>query len=57
MFLADIFDAKIVDNKCELDWSPFVLPKAWDKLALIISSFVEASNMSARNMRFTSRLR
>ena len=29
MFFADIFYAEILDNKGDLDWSPFVLPKAW----------------------------
>ena len=42
MFFANIFHAEIVDNKGELDWSPFVLPKAWDQLALLVTAFVEA---------------
>ena len=41
MFFTDIFHAKIVDNKGELDWSPFVLPKAWYQLALVVTTFVE----------------
>ena len=41
MFFADIFHAEIVDNKGELDWFPFMLPKAWDQLALVVSAVVE----------------
>ena len=42
MFFAYILDTEVIDNKRELDWSPFVLPKAWDQLALVVSAFVEA---------------
>ena len=42
MFFADILHAEIVDDEGELDWSPFVLPKAWHQLALVVTTFVEA---------------
>jgi hypothetical protein len=36
MLLANIFNTEIVDNELELYWVPFVLPKAGDKLALMV---------------------
>ena len=42
MFFADTFHAEIVDYEGELDWSPFVLPKAWHQLALVVTAFVES---------------
>ena len=42
MFFANIFHAEIVDDEGELYWSPFVLPKAWHQLALVVTAFVEA---------------
>ena len=41
MFFADILHAEIVDDEGELNWSPFVLPKAWEQLALVVTAFVE----------------
>ena len=42
MFLANVFNAEIVDNERELYRAPVVLPKAWYKLALMLASLVEA---------------
>ena len=42
MLFAEILPPEIVDNKGELDWSPFVLPKAWHELALVVTAFVES---------------
>ena len=41
MLFALILDYEVIDNKRELYWSPFVLPKARDKFALLVSVFVE----------------
>ena len=43
MFFANIFNAEIVDNKRELYWSSFVIPKAKYKLALMVAALVEAT--------------
>ena len=42
MFFANIVDAKIIDNQCELYGSCGVLPKSKYQLALLVSMFVEA---------------
>ena len=42
MFFANICNAEIIDDECELYWSPFVLPKAWDELALVVAAFIES---------------
>ncbi len=42
MFFANVFDAKIVDNQCELYGSCVMLPKSRYQLALPVSVFVEA---------------
>jgi hypothetical protein len=41
MFFADVFDAKIIDNQCELYGSCDVLPKSRYKFALSGTVFVE----------------
>ncbi len=42
MSFPDIFDAKIIDNQCELYGSCVVLPKFQYQFALPVSMFVEA---------------
>jgi hypothetical protein len=42
MFFADVFDAKIIDNQCELYGSCVVLPKSSYQFALSVTVFVEA---------------
>jgi hypothetical protein len=42
MFFANVFDAKIIDNQCELYGSYVVLPKSRYQFALPVSVFVEA---------------
>ena len=42
MLFALILDYEVIDNKRELYWSPFVLPKARDKLTLMLAALVEA---------------
>ncbi len=42
MFFANVFDAKIIDNQCELYGSCVVLPKSRYQFALQVSVFVEA---------------
>ena len=41
MLFADVCDAKS-SRTCELYWSPFVLPKSRDELALMVAAFVES---------------
>ncbi len=41
MFFANIFDAEIVDNQCELYGSCVVLPKSKFQFAMLVSVFVE----------------
>ena len=41
MLFALVLDSKVTDNKREVYWSPFVLPKARDKFALLVSVFIE----------------
>ncbi len=41
MFFANVFDAEIIDNQCELYWSCVVLPKSRYQFALLVSVFVE----------------
>ncbi len=41
MFFANVFDAKIVDNQCELYGSCVVLSKSRYQFALPVSMFVE----------------
>ncbi len=42
MFFANVFDAEIINNQCELYGSCVVLPKSWYQFALPVSVFVEA---------------
>ena len=42
MFLADVLDSKIVDDKGELDGAPLVLPESRDNFALEVSVFAKA---------------
>jgi hypothetical protein len=42
MFFANVFDAKIIGNQCELYGSCVVLPKSWHQFALPVSMFIEA---------------
>ncbi len=42
MFFANVFDAKIIDNQCELYGSCVMLPKSRYQFALSVSIFVEA---------------
>ncbi len=42
IFFSNIFDAKIVDNQCELYGSCVVLPKSMYQFALPVSVFAEA---------------
>ncbi len=42
MFFADVFDAKIIDNQCELYGSCVMLPKSRYQFSLPVSMFVEA---------------
>ena len=42
VFGADVFDAEVVDDQCELHWAPVVLPEARDELALPIAVLVES---------------
>jgi hypothetical protein len=42
MFFANVFDAKVIDNQCELYGSCVVLPKARYLFALLASVLVEA---------------
>jgi hypothetical protein len=37
MFFTDVFQAKIINNQCELYWSCVVLPKARYQLVLLVS--------------------
>jgi hypothetical protein len=37
MLFPNIFNAEIIDNEGEGDWSPFVAPEAWSVRALMIS--------------------
>jgi hypothetical protein len=41
MFFANVFEAEIVDNQCELYGSCVVLPKSRYQFALPVSMFVE----------------
>ncbi len=42
MFFANVFDAKIINNQCELYGSCVTLPKSRYQFALLVSVFVEA---------------
>jgi hypothetical protein len=42
LFFANIFDAEVINNQCELDGSCVVLPKARYQFALLVSVLVEA---------------
>ena len=42
MFLADVLDSEIVDDKGELDGAPLVLPESRDNFALEVSVFAKA---------------
>ncbi len=42
MLSADVFDAKIIDNQCELYGSCVVLPKSRYQFTLLVTVFVEA---------------
>jgi hypothetical protein len=42
MIFANVFDANIIDNQCELYGSCVVLPKYRYQFALLVSVFVEA---------------
>jgi hypothetical protein len=42
MFFANVFDAKVIENQCELYGSCVVLPKARYQFALSVSVLVEA---------------
>ncbi len=42
MFFANVFDAEVIDNQCELYGSCVVLPKSRYQFALLVSMFVEA---------------
>ena len=42
MFLAHVFDSKIVHDECEMYWSPIVCPKTGDQLDLSVASLVES---------------
>ena len=42
MFFANVFDAKVIDNQCELYGSCVVLPKSRYQFALPVSMCVEA---------------
>jgi hypothetical protein len=39
--LANVFEAKVINNQCKLYWSCVVFPKARYQLALSVSVFVE----------------
>ncbi len=41
MFFANVFDAKVINNQCELYGSCVVLPKS-NQFSLLVSVFVEA---------------
>ncbi len=41
MFFANVFDAEVIDNQCELYGSCVVLPKARYQFAFLVSVFVE----------------
>ena len=36
-----VLDSEVIDNNRKLYWSPFVLPKARDKFAFVVSVFIE----------------
>ena len=40
MLFSNVFDAKIVDTEGEADGTPFVGPKTWSELALLVAVFV-----------------
>ena len=42
MFLADVLESKMVDDKGELYGAPLVLPKSRDDFALEVSVFAKA---------------
>jgi hypothetical protein len=42
MFLANIFNSKIIDDECAFYWLPFMFPKAGDELALVVAAFVKS---------------
>ncbi len=42
MFIANVFDAEIINNQCELYGSCVMLPKSRYQFALPVSVFVEA---------------
>ncbi len=41
-FLVDVLHSKVVNNKGEADWAPFVMPISWCDLALPVLCLVEA---------------
>lgn len=41
VFTPEVFYSKFVDDKGELDWSPFVHPQSRDKFALKVTIFIE----------------
>jgi hypothetical protein len=42
MFLADVFDNKVIHDKCETDRAPLVFPVAQCDLGLGVASLAEA---------------
>jgi hypothetical protein len=42
MFFTDILNPEVVDYQCEPYWSPFVFPKSWHELALVVAVIVES---------------
>jgi hypothetical protein len=41
VFLANVFNPEVVDDKGECDWSPLVCPKARRGLALRVAMFLQ----------------
>jgi hypothetical protein len=39
VFFANVFNAKIINNKCEADWSLLMSPVPWCEFALFVSCF------------------
>ena len=42
MFLAHVLDTKVIDYEGEHDGSPFVVPRAWRGIKLVVACIVEA---------------
>ena len=37
----DVFHTEIINDRCEADWAPFVMPLSWGDCALLVPGFEE----------------